>query len=147
METQKNVGYRIAVMLLCLGITAYTLSQFALLIQHYLIIPYDWKLELAIVTGQLVFQFPFIYNKPLTLKILYYENMLMVSLIGSVLLMPLIAVNRFYNLDPLINLGYFGIVVSILFSEHYRRVKKLQFPPYLCWTWVLYRLIILTIIL
>ncbi|MDB5257418.1 MAG: hypothetical protein JWM14_2113 [Chitinophagaceae bacterium] len=42
MEIQKNnIYYRIAVMLLCLGITAYTLSQFALLIQHYLIIPYD----------------------------------------------------------------------------------------------------------
>jgi hypothetical protein len=147
MEVQKHIGYRIAVMLLCLGITAYALSQFAQLIQPFLAIPYDWKVELVIVTGQLIFQFPFIYKKPHSLKIVYYENMLMVSLIGSILLLPLIVTNRFYILSPVVNFSYFALVVGILFLEHYRRVKRLDLPSYLCWTWVLYRLIVLTIIL
>ncbi len=147
MEANRPMIYRVAIMLSCIAITAYTLSQFSLLIQSFLSIPYDWRLELAIVTGQLVFQFPFIYHKPFALKLVYFENMLMVSLIGSLLLIPLIAVNHFYPLPIEVNVGYFAVVVATLFFEHRRRVHRLQMPAYLCYTWIIYRLLILPFIL
>lgn len=82
MKPDRPMRYRLLIMLGCILFTAFTLSQFSLLIQSFLAIPYDWKLELAIVTGQLIFQFPFLYRKPFTVKLVYFENMLMVSLIG-----------------------------------------------------------------
>lgn len=147
MEANRPMIYRIVLMLSCIAITAYTLSQFALLIQPFLAIPYDWRLELAIVVGQLLFQFPFVYHKPFAVKMVYFENMLIVSLIGSLLLIPLIFVNHFYTLPIEMNVVYFGLVVATLFFEHRRRVHQLQLPFYLCYTWIIYRLLILPFIL
>lgn len=147
MEANRPTIYRVAIMLGCIAFTAFTLGQFSLLIQPFLAIPYDWRLELAIVTGQLVFQFPFIYHKPFAVKWVYFENMLMVSLIGSLLLIPLLVVNHFYPLPIEVNAGYFAFVVVTLFFEHRRRVYHLQLPSYLCYTWILYRLLILPFIL
>jgi len=147
MKAERPMLYRLLIMLGCILFTAFTLSQFSLLIQSFLRIPYDWKLELSIVTGQMVFQFPFIYRKPLSVKWVYFENMLMVSWIGSLLLVPILLVNHFYPLTIEVNVIYFGVVVSTLFLEHRRRIKKLQLPEYLCYTWILYRLLILPFIL
>lgn len=147
MKADRPLIIRILIMLSCLLFTAFTLSQFSLLIASFLRIPYDWKLELAIVTGQMVFQFPFLYKKTFAVKWVYFENMLMVSLIGSLLLVPLILVNHFYQMPIEVNLVYFAAVVITLFFEHRRRIKRLQLPEYLCYTWVLYRLLILPFIL
>jgi len=147
MEANRHMIYRVAIMLSCIAITAYTLSRFSLLIQPFLAIPYDWRLELVIVTGQLVFQFPFIYHKPFAVKWVYFENMLMVSLIGSLLLIPLLLVNHFYPLPIEVNVAYFAGVVATLFFEHRRRIHRLHLPTYLCYTWIVYRLLILPFIL
>jgi len=147
MEANRPMIVRIAIMLSCIALTAYTLSRFSLLIQSFLAIPYDWRLELVIVTGQLVFQFPFIYHKPFAVKWVYFENMLMVSLIGSLLLIPLLVLNHFYPLPIEANVSYFALVVLALFFEHRRRIHRLQLPIYLCYTWILYRLLILPFIL
>lgn len=114
MEANRPTIYRVAIMLGCIAFTAFTLGQFSLLIQPFLAIPYDWRLELAIVTGQLVFQFPFIYHKPFAVKWVYFENMLMVSLIGSLLLIPLLVVNHFYPLPIEVNAGYFADRKSVV---------------------------------
>ncbi len=137
----------ITVMLLCVGITAYTLSRFALLIQPLLSIQYGWEFELAIVLGQLAFQFPFLYRQHRSVYLLYYYNMLQVSLIGSLLLLPLILINHWYVCGYLINLSYFFAVVAFMFLEHKRRVKKLKLPVYLSYTWALYRMILLYFII
>ncbi|MBC7487054.1 MAG: hypothetical protein H7282_09925 [Cytophagaceae bacterium] len=147
MKPDRPMRYRLLIMLGCILFTAFTLSQFSLLIQSFLAIPYDWKLELAIVTGQLIFQFPFLYRKPFTVKLVYFENMLMVSLIGSLLLIPLLLVNHFYPLPIEAHVVYFAAVVATLFFEHRRRVQRLQLPEYLCYTWILYRVLILPFIL
>ena len=143
----KSDSYSVIIMLLCVVITAAALSQFAKLIQHLLSVRYDWKFELSMVLGQLAFQFSFIYKKTNEQKISYYFNMLLVSLIGSVLLLPLLIINYFYSLNSLSNILYFFAVVLIMFFEHRRRVKKLEFPSYISYTWVLYRLLILIFIL
>ena len=134
-------------MLICIGVTAFTLSQFAKLIQHLLTLKYDWKFELFMVVGQLIFQLPFIYKKSFALKTDYYLNMLLVSLMGSLLLLPLLVLNHFYNISSMVNISYFFGAVVFMFFEHKRRVIKLLLPKFISYTWVLYRLIILIFII
>ncbi|MBA3972296.1 MAG: hypothetical protein H0X46_09170, partial [Bacteroidetes bacterium] len=74
-------------------------------------IKYDWRFELAMVVGQVAFQLPFIYKRALPLKFDYFLNMLLVSLIGSLLLVPMIFSNRFLLLDIWLNISYFSAVV------------------------------------
>jgi len=146
MKTNKQIACYIVVMLISIGITAYTLSQFSILIQSLLSIPYDWKIEMAIVTGQIIFQVPFIWKRTAFEIIRYQYNMLLISLLGSILLWPIIVINEWHIQSQTVNLIYFFSVVSIMFLVHVQRVKKLELPTYLCFTWVLYRLIILPFI-
>lgn len=146
MKTNKQLASYIVVMLISIGITAYTLSRFSILIQSLLSIPYDWKIEMAIVTGQIIFQVPFIWKKSTFEIIRYQYNMLLISLLGSILLWPIIIINERHIQSQTVNLIYFFSVVSIMFLVHVQRVKKLELPTYLCFTWVLYRLIILPFI-
>lgn len=131
----------------CIGITAFTLSEFAKLVQPLFKMGYDWKFELCMVIGQLLFQLPFIYKSSFLLKQEYFLNMLLVSLMGSLLLWPLLAVNYFYTLSIAANIFCFSGIVLFMFMEHKRRVDTLALPKYISYTWVLYRLIILIFIL
>lgn len=134
-------------MLISISITAYTLSRFSVLIQPLLSIPYDWKLEAAIVTGQLVFQFPLLIRKYRDRIFIYYYNMLLVALSGSILLWPLILINNYYPWNIEWNVLYFFTVVGILFLDHMRRVRKIHLPSYLCYTWIVYRMIVLALLI
>ncbi len=139
--------YKLAVMVICLAITAITLNQYAQLIQHLITIKYGWQFELYMIIGMLFFQYPFIYKKSSSLKLDYYFNMLLVSLIGSVLLFPLLVLNFYSNYSDTFNLLYFFTVVLIMFFDHKRRVNILGLPVEISYTWVLYRAFILIFIL
>jgi hypothetical protein len=149
---QKNnsihtTGFKIAVMAICIAITAITLNQFAQLIQHLITIRYGWRFELCIIIGMLFFQYPFIYKKSRSLKLDYYFNMLLVSLTGSIMLLPLLLLNFYSGYSDTFNLLYFFAVVLIMFFDHKRRVASLALPVIISFTWVLYRAIILIFIL
>ena len=142
-----DTGYfKIIVVLICIAVTAFTLSRYAILIQHLLKLKYNWQFELFMVMGMLLFQYPFIVNKAAELKLNYYYNMLLVSLMGSVLLWPLLILNHFHVCSDTINLVYFFAVVLLMFFEHKRRVAKLLLPVFISYTWILYRVIILLFI-
>lgn len=139
--------FKIAVMAICVAVTAITLNQYAQLIQHLITIDYGWQFELFMITGMLFFQYPFIHRKSQSQKLDYYFNMLLVSLIGSVLLFPLLVLNFYSNYSDTFNLLYFFAVVLIMFFDHKRRVAALKLPVIISYTWVLYRVIILIFIL
>jgi Ca2+/Na+ antiporter len=147
MQVLKTTYYKIAVSLVSIIVTAFTLSRYALLIQHLLKIQYNWLFELCMVIGMLFFQFPFIYKKSSAVKLDYYFNLLLVSLMGAFLLWPLLILNRFYACNDMTNIIYFFAVVLLMFFEHKRRVAALSLPVFISYTWVLYRLIILIFIL
>ncbi len=147
MKFLSIIYLKIAAIFICIGTTAFTLSQYAKLIQHLLKINYNWQFELFMVLGMLVFQYPFIYKKERMLKLNYYYNMLLVSLLGSLLLWPLIITNYFYTCSNTVNVIYFFTVVAIMFFKHKQRVAKLLLPVYISYTWVLYRFIILIFII
>lgn len=99
--------------------------------------------ELIICLGQIVWQTLFlrIYLKEKTWD--YLGNMMTVSLIGTLLLVPVL----FINLSPFFNLIYFGIVVFIMFLEHIRRCRILKLNLLPTISWMLFRLTALAIII
>lgn len=52
---------------------------------------------MAIVTGQIIFQIPFVWNRSTFEIIRHQYNMLLISLMDSILLWPIIAINEFQN--------------------------------------------------
>ena len=70
-----------------------------------------------------------------------------VSLMGALLLTPALIINSFVAMNVYVNLAWFGLVVAIMFLEHWRRVKILEIHWLGSVSWVLYRLIVVWIIL
>ncbi len=143
----KIVLLKKASFVFCIAITAFTLSKYAVLIQPLLSIEYNWTFELLMVIGMLIFQYPFIYKMKWNIKIDYYFNMLLISLLGSILLWPLLFANHFTNIKDMVNVGYFFIVVATMFFIHKKMVTKMQLPLYISYTYILYRFIILLFII
>ncbi|WP_310554868.1 hypothetical protein [Flavobacterium sp.] len=103
--------------------------------------------ELILALGQMVFQSVFLFKFDKKTVLNYLGNLMTVSLMGSIILMPIIILHTFAIVPEIVILSWFGITVGIMFSEHFRRVKILELPSYLSFTWVLYRIIALLIIL
>jgi len=139
--------FKVTIIVISVAFTAATLSRFANLINHLINLDYNWQFEFFVVLGMIIFQYPFIYKKWWSLKLNYYYNMLLVSLIGASLLWPLLILNQYSNFSDTFNLLYFFAVVMLMFFDHKRRVTKLQLPVFISYSWVLYRLIILIFIL
>lgn len=147
MKIGRATYFKIIIILACILVTAFTLSQYAKLIGHLIKVNYNWQFELFMVIGMLLFQYPFILKRATTIQLNYYYNMLLVSLMGSMMLWPLLIINHYFNVNDVFNIVYFFLVVLFMFFEHKRRVALLQLPVFISYTWVLYRLIILIFIL
>jgi hypothetical protein len=143
----KIISTKILSILICIAVTAFTLSQYAKLIQHLLSINYNWLFELLMVLGMTVFQYLFIHKKTWSVKLDYFFKMLLVSLLGSVILWPLLLLNYFYNIIDIGNVSYFFGVVIAMFFIHKNIVAKMKLPFYLSYTYILYRFIILLFII
>lgn len=117
--------------------SAYVLSLYTS--KFNLSLDHNFLREFIICLGQIVWQTlflkPYLKNKIWD----YLGNMMTVSLIGTLLLVPALLI----NFSSVFYLIYFGIVVSIMLFEHLRRCKilKLNFLPTI--SWIIYRTIIL----
>jgi len=103
--------------------------------------------EVILAFGQIVFQSLFLLNFDKKTLINYAGNLMTVSLMGSLILVPILILNQFINLPEVLVLGWFSITVLIMFVEHQRRIKILKLPFYLSYTWILYRILALLLIL
>lgn len=140
-----NYQYRILYILFATTITTIILCKFS---DSIPILPKPTiARELILVFGQIVFQSLFLIKFDNKIILNYIGNLMTVSLMGSLLLLPIFILNLIFNVSDSLNLGWFGITVLIMFIEHSRRIKLLELPFYLSITWVIYRLIALTIIL
>ncbi len=71
----------------------------------------------------------------------YIGNMITVSLIGTLLLLPVLWLGNLFGLPPAYYFaGFMGVVVFMLW-EHMRRVRLLKMPGWLSASWVLYRIV------
>lgn len=136
-----NLKYRIAYMAFVVFFSSYILSLFTAKLglnvgNHFL-------REFIVCLGQIVWQTVFLKTY---LKDRYWDylgNMMTVSLIGTLLLIPVLST----NLHPNFYLIYFGGVVSVMFLEHLRRSKilKLNYLPTI--SWMFFRTVVLAVII
>lgn len=136
-----NLKYRIAYISFVVVFSAYILSQFSLKLDFNL--ERNFLREFAVCLGQIAWQTLFLKSY-LKDKIWdYLGNMMTVSLIGTLLLIPALII----DFTPVFYLVYFGIVVLIMFLEHIRRCRilKLNFFPTI--SWILFRITALAIVI
>ncbi|WP_339657476.1 hypothetical protein [Flavobacterium frigidarium] len=138
-----NYFYRILYIVFATIFTAIVLFYYSKTIP--LIPNGNWTRELVLAAGQIGFQFLFIQKMKIEEQLNYIGNLVTISLMGSLLLLPILLLQNFVS--PIVTLGWFGLTVSLMIAEHYRRTTVLELPKYLTATWILYRIIALAIIL
>lgn len=144
-EPSFNIPYRIAYLLFGIFITTLVLFECSKMIQA---LPQsNYTRELLLATGQVFFQSIFLLQKDFRTILTYLGNLITVSVYGSLLLTPIILSHIFFAIPQNMVLFYFALTVGLIFMEHFRRIKILGLPGYLCITWILYRIIALYIIL
>jgi len=78
----------------------------------------------------------------------YLGNMMTVSMIGGILLLPALLIHRLFPAMPAAFFpAWFIVVVGIMLLEHMRRTKLLGLNIIPSATWILYRLLVLALIL
>ncbi len=129
-----NLKYRRAYLSFVVIFSGYILSIFSTKLNLGLTQNF-WR-EFAICSGQIIWQTIFLKSYLKDKVWNYLGNMMTVSLIGTLLLIPAL----FLNLNPVSSIIYFGIVVFTMFLEHIRRCRilKLNFLPTL--SWVIFRM-------
>jgi predicted DCC family thiol-disulfide oxidoreductase YuxK len=140
-----NYKYRFLFIGFALTITTFILFRYSNLIFNFP--KSNITRELILAFGQIVFQGLFLFKFDKETIINYTGNLMTVSLMGSLILMPIVILIQFVQLPQMIIMGWFGTTVFIMFLEHFRRVKILKLPIYLSFTWILYRIIALYLLL
>jgi hypothetical protein len=131
----------------CVGISGFALGSFAKIIQGYLAVDYNYRTETLMVIGQVIFQWSFMSRASWLERKKYAVIALTISMLGSLLLLPLLpllAYARLYGVSETVSLAYFLCVVVTIFLAHHKLIKYKRLPTVLTFTWVLYRLLLLT---
>lgn len=135
-----NLKYRMAYISFVVIFSAYILSIFSGKLN--LNLERNFVRELAVCFGQILWQIIFL-KACLKEKIWdYLGNMMTVSLIGTLLLIPALMT----GFTPVFYMIYFGFVVFIMFLEHIRRCRILKLNALPTISWILFRIITLVII-
>ncbi len=136
-----NVKYRLTYIIFVVVFSAYILSLFSA--NSGIGVKGNFWREWAICAGQIAWQTLFLKNY-LNEKLWdYLGNMMTVSLIGTLLLIPAL----FLDLSSFSSIIYFGSVVFLMFLEHLRRCKILQLNLLPTVSWMIFRMTVLAIII
>ena len=127
----------------CVAISGFILGSFAKIVQEYLTTTYDYRTEGLMVLGQVVFQWLFMGKASWLERKKYGIIALTVSMIGSLLLFPLIAYHNIFTVSVLFATVYFFAVVAFIFVIHHSFISTEKLPTILTYTWVLYRILLL----
>ncbi|NER16234.1 DCC1-like thiol-disulfide oxidoreductase family protein [Spongiivirga citrea] len=77
----------------------------------------------------------------------YLGNMIAISLIGSLLLLPILLASQFIFPGEAFLIAYFILVFGFMVLFHIKRVANLELPPYLTLSWIVYRLLWIPILI
>jgi Na+/phosphate symporter len=136
-----------AYLVFCAAVSAFALGSFAKIVERYLAVGYDYRTEFLMVVGQVGFQWLFMRSSSWAARRTYAVVALSVSMIGSVLLLPLLAIHHASPVTPLFATAWFFAVVGVIFVVHHAIILRLRLPQHLTVTWVLYRLLLLAYVL
>lgn len=136
-----NLKYRLAFISLVIFFSSYILSLFTAKLG--LNFGQNLLREFAVCLGQIIWQTLFLrfYLKEKLWD--YLGNMMTVSLLGTLLLIPAL----FLNISLFFLMIYFGIVVFIMLLEHVRRCKILQLNFIPTISWVIFKTLTLIILI
>ncbi len=141
-----NLKYRLLYILFAWTGTVLVLHPYTQLLSDYLPIS-SMSREWLICGGQLLFQFPVVAAINRNRLIHYWGNMMTISLIGGLLLLPVLLLSFLVTLPSILYLGYFGSVVLAMLIIHLYRCKVLELGIVPTLTWIGYRLLILMALL
>jgi hypothetical protein len=142
-----NGRIRIFLMIISIIIMVITHDLYVNLISHLLRARYNNWFEFILIAGMLIFQYLFLGKQTVTVKLNYYFRLLMISLIGSLLMWPLFLLNNIFACDDIVNVGYFFMVVIIMFFLHKKLVTQLHLPFLLSYSYIVFRFIFLLFLL
>lgn len=131
----------------CVGISGFALGSFVQIIQQVLAVRYDYMTEMMVVVAQVFFQWLFMLRSSWEERVRYGFLALSVSMIGSVMLLPLLLYHGAYTVSAFAAIVYFFVVVGTIFLIHCHLVKEEELPQILTVTWVVYRALLLAFVL
>ncbi len=144
-----DLKYRIIYLLFTWLVTSLTLTAYSSLLTEF-IGGTSFGREFMICGGQIVFQMMLLLltSKGKEAVMEYLGTMMTVSMIGSLLLLPVLLIGVLFPVIPaFFFLGWFGLVVCVMLYDHIRRVKLTNSPKWLSASWIIYRILILVLIL
>lgn len=141
-----HAGYRLSYLVFAWLVTSYILSGYSTLLSG--IVPSgNFSREFLICGGQNIWQLLILFITGINKKWDYLGNMMTISLGGSFLLLPAIILSVSVELSPWLYAAYFSMIAFLMLLEHIRRTKLLNISSWLTFTWILYRVILLFIII
>lgn len=138
-----NVKYRLLYIVLVATLSSIVLYNYTQPINDLMHWQNHLGREFMICIGQIIWQFVFLRSLLKEKQLDYIGNMMTVSMIGTLLLLPMLLLR---NLSPVFYIIYFIAVVSFMLCEHIRRSKILKIGYYPTISWVIYRIVALGII-
>ncbi len=146
-EPSFNIANRIAYIVFVALATAFIVNAYTTILFPYFGWTSDIKTELMICFGQVLWQGIAISLIGKKDRLNYLGNMSTVSMIGGLLLLPLLFVLSFFNPTLLVLLLLFFMVIGIMFFEHIRRCTLLDISLWMTVSWVLFRTTALLILI
>jgi hypothetical protein len=141
-----HFGYRVAYIVFAWLVTSVVLAAYAAKLVP-LIPGSSLGREFFICGGQIVFQMIFVRFMTRDRLMHYIGNMMTVSLIGALLLLPMSIIGGLFEVsDPRVYMAWFGMVVTFMTLIHWKRVAKLKISGLTTVTWVVYNALVLFIL-
>lgn len=139
-------GYRSAYIVLVAFITGMILNTYLAPITDYIGLGTNPYREYIICFGQVGWQLNVIHclHKKLTLD--YLGNMSTVSLVGGLLLLPIVLISQFVIIPLWICIVWFAMVVCYMLAEHIRRCRILGITILMSFSWIFYRMVALLLL-
>jgi predicted DCC family thiol-disulfide oxidoreductase YuxK len=142
-----QVNYRIAYLLFTWIIASLILTTYSGLLSG-LIPSSKFHREFIICGGQIIFQATVIRFIAKGKVLDYLGNMMTISFAASLILLLVVGFGKMFSvINPLSYAACFMLVVAAMLTEHIRRMKRLGISFFASISWVIYRIIVLTIIL
>lgn len=138
-----NLNYRVAYILFVVFCSSIVLNRYTQPINAVMGWQNHLGREFLICLGQIFWQLIFLKNLGKSRLWEYLGNMMTVSMIGTLLLLPLLWVD---TIAPVFLLFYFMAVFGFMLWEHSRRCKILSIGYYPTISWLVYRVVILGLI-
>jgi predicted DCC family thiol-disulfide oxidoreductase YuxK len=140
-----KLHYRIAYLIVTCIITGLILNNYVKLMAGPVPQGNAWR-EYLVCGGQLIFQGIIVSFTNPKQRWAYLGNMMTISTIGALLLLPALMMHSWVGSAPVFFMIWFTGTAAYMLSLHIKRTSLLAVTPLLSFSWVVYRIIVLILI-